>query len=477
MYCSSGILRNENIEKEGMIFIKISSKNMKKLLNLLAAVALFFLIGGLGICVPSNAEAATKTKLDYNSGTIAVNETWDIYLKNKNSKATYSYTSKNKKIATVSKKGVVKGVKAGKTTIAVTQKLKKKQTKVGTFTVTVKKAFIYDNVKEDNWIANQTGWVKSDPYTFEPSEYIAYMNKKAVYKVYSSNSSKLSITTKGVVKDVKGTGKVKLIFKETYKGKTSTIGSVKVELRSPSYTGDADIELGKNELFNVDKYLSAVGAYSIFLYDEQKKNDEFGDINDADDEDGEGEDDVLKYVLDSNGDWNGSLKGAESGTRWIYLFAYNYNTKKYETTPFASFSITVNAVENLDKIELDFDKNVSNYSDKYTKENDTYKMKTDNFEVLKVYQSPFNYAEDIEVTSSAPDVVSVSFERCTIYDKQDGYIGQIALNPLNAGNTVITLKSAGVERTFNVAVEEAKYDINSSKNYISVALDEAIPLN
>lgn len=42
MYCGSGILRNENIEKEGMIFIKISSKNMKKLLNMLAAVALFF---------------------------------------------------------------------------------------------------------------------------------------------------------------------------------------------------------------------------------------------------------------------------------------------------------------------------------------------------------------------------------------------------------------------------------------------------
>lgn len=100
------------------------------------------------------------------------------------------------------------------------------------------------------------------------------MNKKAVYKVYSSNSSKLPITTKGAVKDVKGTGKVKLTFKETYKGKTRTVGSIQVELLSPSYTGDAKIEIGKNELFDVSKYLSAVGVYAISMYDEQMKNDE-----------------------------------------------------------------------------------------------------------------------------------------------------------------------------------------------------------
>ena len=133
-------------------------------------------------------------------------------------------------------------------------------------------------------------------------------------------------------------------------------------------------------------------------------------------------------------------------------------------------------VENLDKIELDFDKNTSDYSDKYTKDNDTYKMKMDNFELLKVYQSPFNYAENIEVTSSAPDVVSVSFDRCTTYDKQNGYIGKIALNPLKTGNTVITLKSANVERTFNVVVEESKYYNTDDEYFVSFALDQAIPV-
>lgn len=132
-------------------------------------------------------------------------------------------------------------------------------------------------------------------------------------------------------------------------------------------------------------------------------------------------------------------------------------------------------MENLDEIELDFDKNTSDYSDKYTKDNDTYRMKMNNFELLKVYQSPFNYAEDIEVTSSAPDVVSVSFDRCTTYDKQNGYIGKIALNPLKTGNTVITLKSSNVERTFNVVVEETKYYNTGDEYSVSFALDEEIP--
>lgn len=423
--------------------------------------------------MPSNVKAAKKNGLCDTKEEIGINWTTTIRLYNENSKATYIYTSKNKKIATVSKKGVIKGKKAGKTTIAVTQKLNNKKTKIGTVTVYIKKAYIYNYVKKDNWISNQTGWVKNVGSTFAPNEYIGYMNKKAVYKVYSSNSSKLPITTKGAVKDVKGTGEVMLTFKETYKGKTSTVGSIQVELHSPSYTGDAEVEIGKNEIFDVSEYLNAVGAYALSIYDEQTKNDELGDINDSDDD---FDYDVLKSVVDADGSWDGLLKGAESGTRWIYLFTYNYNTKKYETTPFASFSITVNVVENLDKIELDFDKNTSDYSDKYTKDNDTYKMKMDNFELLKVYQSPFNYAENIEVTSSAPDVVSVSFDRCTTYDKQNGYIGKIALNPLKTGNTVITLKSANVERTFNVVVEESKYYNTDDEYFVSFALDQAIPV-
>lgn len=72
---------------------------MKKILNLLTVSALAFLIG-FGICLPSIVEAAEKTGLWETKDEIGVNWTTTISLYNKNSKATYIYTSKNKKMAT-----------------------------------------------------------------------------------------------------------------------------------------------------------------------------------------------------------------------------------------------------------------------------------------------------------------------------------------------------------------------------------------
>ncbi|MCI9412808.1 MAG: hypothetical protein HFG36_12210, partial [Eubacterium sp.] len=66
-----------------------------------------------------------------------------ISITGKKAKHKYTFTSKKKKIAKVSKSGVITGVKAGKTTITVKdtwkQKGKKKTKKLGTVKVTVKK--------------------------------------------------------------------------------------------------------------------------------------------------------------------------------------------------------------------------------------------------------------------------------------------------------------------------------------------------
>ena len=91
----------------------------------------------------TTSEAAKKTKLKTKKVSIYVKGKKKISITGKKAKHKYTFTSKKKKIAKVSKKGVITGVKAGKTTIIVKdtwkQKGKKKTKKLGTVKVTVKK--------------------------------------------------------------------------------------------------------------------------------------------------------------------------------------------------------------------------------------------------------------------------------------------------------------------------------------------------
>ena len=91
----------------------------------------------------TTSEAAKKTKLKTKKVSIFVKGKKKISITGKKAKHKYTFTSKKKKIAKVSKSGVITGVKAGKTTITVKdtwkQKGKKKTKKLGTVKVTVKK--------------------------------------------------------------------------------------------------------------------------------------------------------------------------------------------------------------------------------------------------------------------------------------------------------------------------------------------------
>ena len=114
-------------------------KNMKRALSLVSILAFTF----TGIAAPwgtDSAQAAKKASLKTKKITVKAGKTKKIVIKGKVKKATYSFKSKNKKVATVSKAGLVKGKKAGKTTVTVTQTLKKKKSTIGKVTVTVKKA-------------------------------------------------------------------------------------------------------------------------------------------------------------------------------------------------------------------------------------------------------------------------------------------------------------------------------------------------
>ena len=98
----------------------------------------------------TTSEAAKKTKLKTKKVSIFVKGKKKISITGKKAKHKYTFTSKKKKIAKVSKKGVITGVKAGTTTIIVKdtwkQKGKKKTKKLGTVKVTVKKKNITPKV-------------------------------------------------------------------------------------------------------------------------------------------------------------------------------------------------------------------------------------------------------------------------------------------------------------------------------------------
>ncbi len=86
---------------------------------------------------PVNVSAAKKAKVAKKTLTITEGKSRKIVIKNKKSKAKYSFKASNAKIK-VTKKGKVTAVKAGKAKVTVTEKLKKKKRKIGVVTVKVK---------------------------------------------------------------------------------------------------------------------------------------------------------------------------------------------------------------------------------------------------------------------------------------------------------------------------------------------------
>ena len=106
-----------------------------KILSILVVLAMVLSL------LPANLTLAATTTLKAKNLTVQVGKTVNIFFSNKVSSSTYSFTSSSKKIATVSKTGVIKGVKVGtaKITVKAVDKAKKSST-IGTVTVKVTKA-------------------------------------------------------------------------------------------------------------------------------------------------------------------------------------------------------------------------------------------------------------------------------------------------------------------------------------------------
>lgn len=116
------------------------SKVFKKMMcGILSAVMVAGLVSGQA--VTNTTYAAKKAKVTKKSVNLVAGSKKTIRIKNKNKKCKYTFKTSNKKIAKVSSKGVVTGVKEGKTKVTVKEVVKKtkKAKKLATVKVTVRK--------------------------------------------------------------------------------------------------------------------------------------------------------------------------------------------------------------------------------------------------------------------------------------------------------------------------------------------------
>lgn len=243
--------------------------------RIVASVMVMIFLGGIfsGTFYVNNATAKVKVKSVavsvQNGGGIKIAKGKSVKLKvaiktvpNKKIHKKVEFSSKNKKIATVNNKGVVKGKKAGKTKIVVNSEINKKKKatiKVEVFAKAVKRI----KLNQSNTILNQ-----GDTYTLKAS----LSPNKNVCKDVKWTSSKQNIAIvdkKGVVKAVSPGSTV--IIAESIDGSKKS-AKCKITVQNSPVQQKVDIvsaELIDNQTVNVK--LSSVQLLDITSFKLQSK--------------------------------------------------------------------------------------------------------------------------------------------------------------------------------------------------------------
>lgn len=158
-------------------------KKFKKVITMVIAMAL--VISGLIVTDVTTAQAAVK--LNKKSASIYVGETVQLKLSGAKS---VSWSSSNKKIATVTSKGLVKGVKKGTANIKATDKKTKKKY---TCKVTVK-------------ALQSLGITADDIWAFSGGTVIAYKGEEIKGATYLLDGKKITLGEYGVWNDQNDNG-------------------------------------------------------------------------------------------------------------------------------------------------------------------------------------------------------------------------------------------------------------------------------
>ena len=185
--------------------MKLTSKLFAALCLCLALCMAVPALLPVNLGIETAARAESKVKLNKTKATLCLGETLQLKLKNADGKVKWS--SSSKKVATVSKKGVVTAKKAGKAKITAALNGKKY-----TCTVTVQDGIIVDATK----VSMKAGKKKDVKVTLEGYDEVAVAWDRAdvVSCAFTGGWKGKTITLRIKALD-KGTAKVKLTNKKT----------------------------------------------------------------------------------------------------------------------------------------------------------------------------------------------------------------------------------------------------------------------
>ena len=203
-------------------------------------------------CKLTVAAAPQNVKINPTKLTLGVKETYTLNpIIPKNTYTSFSYTSENKKIATVSSKGVIKGASTGKTKITV----KTHNGKKAVLTVTV--------VKEPSKVTLSPTSLSlgvNEKYTLKPA---IPSGSHTTFKYSSNNAGIASVSAGGVIKGVK-TGKA-IVTVSAHNGKKATVTVTVMKAPSKVTLSPSSLSLGLNESFTLKPVIPS-DSHSTFKY-------------------------------------------------------------------------------------------------------------------------------------------------------------------------------------------------------------------
>ena len=196
-------------------------KNMKKVFAFVLALAMI-----LTTYQPTTTYAATKAPtISAKKMTLQVGSKKTLTIKNAGKNATLKWSSSKKSVATVSKKGVVKAVKAGTANVKCKVVTKSKKQYTLTCKVTVKNAAVSKTVSTQKALASALKDKKVKNLTIKT-------DKEVAFNIPSGNYGKVNLTVDAPNADVVNAGTFKSInikaikpntWKEKAKGNTITV--------------------------------------------------------------------------------------------------------------------------------------------------------------------------------------------------------------------------------------------------------------
>lgn len=399
-------------------------RQMKRGIVAILCIAMLF-----GLCnVPTLvAQAATKPTLVHTKLTITLGkyEFSTISVNNTVKGATYTYTSSNKKIVTVSKKGVLTGVKAGKAMITVNQTYKGKKTKVGTCSIEVKASCL---LEEEMFIDYRKGPMSEyEYYNYNLNNWgmICYNPMGAKYTFTSSDSKIIKINKDGVITETGEPGKsVTITVKETFNKKTRTVGKFKMTIRFPALS-TKEVEVGINEyIYPFDYFTGYSGTYYVVCSANAEPNVDNTNVADVLDN-YDASEDVLAFV-NEDGYWTGALKAQKEGTAYVHCYTATTPEEISKDTYIGTIKVATKVIK-ATKLKWDIE-------DSYARQENgvlIYDYHVYDFYFYLYYTyAPYNCSEIPVITSSNPKVATI----------EDSDMGNVSLAINGEGTTTITVK-------------------------------------